>query len=104
MHLLQIINSEKETDIVDYTILRFFVHRVTADFLTPVISCLEHDNTDLCNTALSHVAELALLMCEGMYLRSFSLLAGAVADICYLLQIRQNLCTSHGLHLDRKTN
>lgn len=40
-------------------------YRVAGDFLTPVIACLEHENTDLSKTALSHVAELALLMSDG---------------------------------------
>lgn len=38
---------------------------MAGDFLTPVIACLEHENTDLSKSALSYVAELALLMIEG---------------------------------------
>lgn len=39
---------------------------MAGDFLTPVISCLHHDNADVSNAALAHVADLALLMSEGM--------------------------------------
>ena len=46
-----------------YTLIMYY--RVAGDFLTPVIACLEHENTDLSKTALSQVAELALLMSDG---------------------------------------
>lgn len=31
-----------------------------------MVTCLDNDNADISNTALTHVADLALLMSEGM--------------------------------------
>ncbi|XP_067931599.1 integrator complex subunit 1-like [Watersipora subatra] len=65
-HLILSLNQQVRDS--SYKLIKRYVRhnpRVAGDFLTPVVACLDHENADVSNTALSHVADLALVMSEG---------------------------------------